>query len=84
LAHEILHHSPDDRKVDKIVRETEAVAFVVSQAIGLDAMDSCRDCIHLYNGEKQTLLQSLERIRRTAVTIINGINPSQGSEAQAA
>jgi len=77
LAHEMLHQGKEDRPASKVVREldAEAVAFVVSQAIGLDAMDSSRDYIHLYNVDKQTLLRSLERIRRTAVTILNGITP---------
>ncbi|MDI6451320.1 ArdC-like ssDNA-binding domain-containing protein [Anaerobaca lacustris] len=86
LAHEMLHQGDGDRPASKVVREleAEAVAFVVSHAIGLDAMDSSRDYIHLYDGDKQTLLRSLERIRRTAVTIINGINPSATSEVRAA
>lgn len=38
----------------KRVRETEAVAFVVCEAIGLKA-NSSADYIQLYSGEKETL-----------------------------
>ena len=36
-------------------------------------MDSCRDYIHLYNGDKQTLMGSLERIQRAAGEILEAI-----------
>lgn len=86
LAHEMLHQGDGDRPASKVVREleAEAVAFVVSHAIGLDAVDASRDYIHLYDGDKRSLLGSLERIRRTAVTILDGINPSATSEVRAA
>ena len=86
LAHEMLHHGHSDQTTSKVVQETEAeaVAFVVSEAIGLDAMESSRDYIHLYKGDKQMLMKSLHRIRQTAVTIIDGIYPPDSSEIQAA
>lgn len=76
LAHEMLHQggkSPES----KTVRETEAeaVAFVVSQAIGLDTKSAASDYIKLYDGKKETLIESLERIHRTASEIIGGIAP---------
>jgi len=83
LAHlEMLHHggkSPES----KTVRETEAeaVAFVVCQAIGLDANDSASDYIQLYDGNKKTLMESLERIQQTASEIIRGIQPVENAAA---
>lgn len=74
-AHEILHHSGDTRPDDKKIRETEAeaVAFVVSQGIGLDVNTSSSDYIQLYNGDRKTLMESLERIQRTASEILGVI-----------
>ena len=82
LAHEMLHHhqQPD---ADKTVRETEAeaVAFVVCEAIGLQAREASSDYIQLYDGNKETLLASLGRIRQTAVEIIEGIQERGKDEA---
>src|ERR1700753_610036 len=52
LAHELLHKADRRTATTKTVRETEAeaIAFVVSQAIGLDAGNAAADYIHLYNG----------------------------------
>ena len=79
LAHEMLHWDEDVER-GKTVRETEAeaAAFVVCQAVGLDARDSASDYIHLYQGSSETLLASLERIHRTAAEIIAGIIAKQG------
>jgi len=49
------------------------VAFVVGSAIGLDVGTSSSDYLHLYDGKKETLIESLERIRRVAAEIIDGI-----------
>ena len=83
LAHEMLHQGGDSPE-SKPVRETEAeaVAFVVCQAIGLDANDSASDYIQLYDGKKDTLIGSLERIQQTASEIIGGIT-SQEKQAAA-
>ena len=74
FAHEILHQSGESPR-SKMVRETEAeaVAFVVCQAVGLDANNSASDYIQLYDGGKKTLIESLERIQRTAGKIIRGV-----------
>jgi hypothetical protein len=50
------------------VRETEAeaVAFVVSEAIGLEAMRSCAEYISLYTGDKDLLTESLGHIQRAS------------------
>lgn len=73
-AHELLHRS-SDRPASRDTREleAEAVAFVVSQAIGLDVVDSSRDYIHLYRGDGDALSQSLDRIQRTASSILGAL-----------
>ena len=74
-AHEILHHSKESMPNDKKVRETEAeaVAFVVCHGIGLDVNTASSDYIQLYNGDKETLVKSLERIQRTAAEILGAV-----------
>src|SRR3984957_8755089 len=56
-----------------MVRETEAeaIAFVVSQIIGLDAGNAAADYIHLYNGNAALLAESLEVIQRTSALILS-------------
>ena len=78
LAHEAGHsllHMQDRRaETTKRVRETEAeaVAFVVCEAIGLNAENSI-DYIHLYNGNKDTLTESLEHVQRASTEILRAI-----------
>jgi N-terminal domain of anti-restriction factor ArdC len=78
VAHSLLHFT--DRRVEttKRVRETEAeaVAFVICEAIGLKAKNSV-DYIHLYSGDKETLLASLECIQRTSAEILAAIAPTE-------
>lgn len=76
LAHEMLHRDENRKTLSKTVRETEAeaVAFVVSQAIGLDTNTAAPDYIQLYAGDKDTLAESLDRIQKTATTIIEEIS----------
>lgn len=74
LAHERLHHGqevPDSRTVRET--EAEAVAFIVGNAIGLEMSTASSDYIGLYQGNKETLAASLERIQRTASGIIQGL-----------
>ncbi len=84
LAHEYAHellHRRDDRPASRDTREleAEAVAFVVGQAIGLDATDSSRDYIHLYRGDGAALTESLARIQRTAGAILTAIEHDSGA-----
>jgi antirestriction protein ArdC len=74
LAHELLHRD-EDELLSRTVRETEAeaVAFVVCQAVGLEATNAAADYIQLDLGSKETLLESLQRIREAAVEIIGAI-----------
>jgi len=84
LAHELLHR--DDREPERQkVRETEAeaVAFVVCEAIGLDTKRAAADYIQLYNGDRETLLSSLDRIQRTARVIIDGLAEMEASASAA-
>jgi len=84
LAHELLHKAEEAKPSSRTVRETEAeaVAFVVCQAIGLEATNAAADYILLYQGSKETLLESLQRIRQAAVEIIGAITAKDGAETR--
>ncbi len=75
LAHEMVHKNRDRMPKDKKVRETEAeaVAFVVCHGVGLETNGASSDYIQLYDGDRKTLLESLERIQRTAAEILDAI-----------
>jgi len=75
LAHEMLHQDPANRPKEKTVREAEAeaVAYVVCQGIGLDVNTASSDYIQLYDGDRKTLMRSLERIQRTAAEILGAV-----------
>ena len=75
-AHELLHKGARRKETTKTIRETEAeaVAFVVAQAIGLDAEQHASDYIQLYNGDAETLQESMEFIQRTAMQIIAALH----------
>lgn len=86
LAHEVLHKDDDRKLKSKKIKETqaEAVAFVVCQGIGLDVNTAGSDYIKLYDGDKKTLLQSLERIQRTAAEILAAVTADDKSECETA
>lgn len=79
LAHELAHeclHKGDKREgttVKSRELEAEAVAFVVSQSVGLDVEASSSDYIQLYQGTKDSLVASLEAIRAAAGTILTAL-----------
>lgn len=75
LAHELLHYKKG-MKLSKKQKETEAeaVAYIVCQSIGLDANSAFQDYIQLYNGDKETLMKSFERIQNTSSKILEGLN----------
>lgn len=78
LAHSLLHrHDTRLGRDGRTARETEAeaVAFAVSQAVGLESRSASADYIQLYQGSRNTLMASLERIQRTASEIINAVLP---------
>lgn len=72
-AHELMHKTPDRREKTKTVRETEAVAFAVCHAIGLDAESQSSDYIQLYQGDAELLQRSLTLIQETASWMIEAI-----------
>jgi antirestriction protein ArdC len=75
LAHELMHRTERRSATSKCVRETEAeaVAYVVSQAIGLETISAAKDYIQLYSGDASLLIESLEIIQRTANSILAAI-----------
>jgi hypothetical protein len=79
LAHELLHKAERRTATTKTVRETEAeaIAFVVSQSVGLDAGHASADYIHLYHGNAALLTESLEVIQKTSALILSAIETEQ-------
>jgi antirestriction protein ArdC len=77
LAHEILHHELSGEEKSKTVRETEAeaVAFVVSEASGLNTGTASSDYIQLYRGDAETLKDSLAAIQKAAALILASLLP---------
>jgi hypothetical protein len=75
FADELLHQRGDDRPASKTVRETEAeaVAFIVTAAIGIRSSVDATDYIQLYDGNADTLRQSLHRIQATAKMILSAL-----------
>ena len=53
--------------------EAEAVAFIVSTAIGIRSSVDATDYIQLYDGNADTLRQSLHRIQAAAKTILSAL-----------
>lgn len=82
LAHELLHRGDRRKETTKRSRELEAesVAFVVCNAVGLDATASSTDYIHLYRGDKQMLHESLQFIRQVSGEILNHLKGAQTAE----
>jgi len=79
LAHEMLHHAKGEERVSKTVVETqaEAVAYVVCRGVGLETNSAAADYIHLYNGDKKTLAESLSVIQETSSKILDQLLPEQ-------
>lgn len=50
------------------------MAFVVSVASGLDALAATVDYVQLYRGDRDALATSLERVQRTAATILRAMD----------
>ena len=75
LAHEVGHelsHSKETRKrLSKKQAETEAeaIAYAVSKSIGLTTGTASSDYIQLYNGDMETVSESLAMIQQTASKI---------------
>jgi len=84
FAHELLHHAadrPDSRDTREL--EAEAVAFIVGESVGLDVARASTDYIHLYRGDREALVASLDRIRLAAATILGALDASSGTRDDA-
>jgi hypothetical protein len=77
IAHEMLHRGERRTLTTKQVRETEAeaVAFVVSQSVGLQNGTASQDYIQLWHGDASLLRESLEAVQQTAAVILGAISP---------
>jgi hypothetical protein len=72
-AHELLHKAERRTMTTAVVRETEAEAFIVGQAVGLEMGTASSDYIQLYHGNASLLAESLEVVQRTASTILRAL-----------
>jgi hypothetical protein len=83
-AHEMMHKAERRTATTKTVREleAEAVAFVVSKAIGLIPGTASADYIQLYQGNASLLAESLEVIQCTAGVILGALEPAAEDERQ--
>lgn len=72
FAHERLHKGERRARTTQCIRETEAeaVAFVVCEAIGLENNGHSADYVRLYDGDRETLEESLHHIQKTAAEIV--------------
>ncbi len=83
LGHEMLHkrdtaESMPPRDVREL--EAEAVAYASCVGIGLDARASSVDYIGLFQGSKEMLVQSLDRIQKVASEILREVSAPQRLE----
>ena len=80
----MLHKAERRTAATKTVRETEAeaIAFVVSQTIGLDSGRASADYIHLYHGNAALLAESLEVIQKTSALILSALETEQVAAEQ--
>lgn len=79
LAHLMLKHGERRSAITKTVRETEAeaIAFVVSKAVGLITSTASADYISLYHGNAALLAESLELVQQTAGGILAAIQAEE-------
>ncbi|MBS1841515.1 MAG: ImmA/IrrE family metallo-endopeptidase [Acidobacteria bacterium] len=75
LAHELLHRGDRRANTSKRIRETEAeaTAFVVCQAVGLETGSAASDYIQLWNGDAQTLTDSLGYVHEAAAQMLGAL-----------
>ena len=78
LAHELMHRGGRREQTSRQVRETEAeaTAFVVCHAIGLETGSAAADYIQLWNGDKETLMDSLTYIQKAASQMLAALTDS--------
>ena len=84
LAHEMLHKAERRTTTTKVVKETEAeaIAFVISKAVGLETGSASADYIHLYHGNASLLAESLEVIQQTSAVILAALQPPTAAQAE--
>ena len=84
LAHEMLHKAERRTQTTKTVRETEAeaIAFVVSKAVGLQTGTASADYIQLYHGNASLLAESLEVIQKASAVILAALETKPEVEQQ--
>lgn len=84
LAHELLHRGDRRKETTKTIRETEAeaVAYVVSRAVGLNCSTKSSDYIQLWSGDAEVLMQSLELVRDVSSNIISELEQVSSKEMQ--
>ena len=84
LAHEMLHKADRRTTTTKVVRETEAeaIAFVVSKAVGLQTGTASADYIQLYHGNASLLAESLEVIQKASAVILAALETKPEDEEQ--
>ncbi|SNS72131.1 hypothetical protein SAMN05421770_10264 [Granulicella rosea] len=81
LAHEMLHKAERRTATTKVVRETEAIAFVIGRAVGLQTGTASADYIHLYHGDASLLAESLEVIQQASGVILAALQPPTEEQA---
>ena len=80
----MLHKAERRTQTTKTVRETEAeaIAFVVSKAVGLQTGTAFADYIQLYHGNASLLAESLEVIQKASAVILAALEAKPEAEEQ--
>lgn len=73
-AHEILHKDRANNHKTRRELEAESVSYIVCKYIGLETGTKHSDYIALYGGDKEMLLESLEKIREVGHEVISYLN----------
>lgn len=84
VSHEALHKAERRTLTTKTVRETEAeaIAFIVSRAVGLNTGTASADYIAMYNGNVELLTESLAVIQQTSATILDALFAEEPNTSQ--
>jgi hypothetical protein len=73
----MLHKADRRTSTTKTLCETEAeaIAFVVSRAVGLETGTASADYIQLYRGDASLLAESLELIQKASAVTLAALEP---------
>lgn len=76
LAHELLHRGERRSHTSRKIRETEAeaVAFILCHAIALETGSAASDYIQLWNGDAETLLESLTFVHKASAQMLSALS----------